>query len=101
MMVKEVGEYGPYYTPPSSKALHTTMLDKEKCLVEKAIVNTKRQWECNGVSLITDGWNDTRKRLIHGLVAYSHGEVYFVLSHDASVKGKSADMLVVEWTSAI
>ena len=77
-MVTKIGEYGPLYMPPSSEALRTTLLDKEKRLVEQAVANTKRLWEKNGVSLIADGWSDTRKRSIHGLVAYSHGEMSFI-----------------------
>ena len=100
-MVKKIGEYGPHYVPLSSETLYTTLLDKEKRLVKQAAEITKRLWAKNGVSLIADGWSDTRKRSIHGLVAYSRGEMYFVTSHDASGTGKSADVLAGEWASGI
>ena len=54
-MVTKIREYGPLYMPPSSEALRTTLLDKEKRLVEHATENMKRLWEKNGVSLIADG----------------------------------------------
>ena len=80
--------------------LRTSLLDREKRIVEQAALTIKRKWSKQGVSLITDGWSDTRKRSIHGLVAYSKGEMYFVASHDATETGKSADVLAAEWTSA-
>ena len=58
-------------------------------------------WQKNGVSLIVDGWSDTHKRSIHGMVAYSRGEMYFISSHDASGSGKSADVLAGEWIDGI
>lgn len=75
-MVKKIGEYGPNYVAPSSETLRTTLLDKEKRIVEQAAEVRKRQWEKYGVTLIADGWSDTRKRSIHGIVAYSGGEMY-------------------------
>ena len=101
VMVKKIGEYGPLYTPPSSETLRTTLLEKERHDVERATENTKHLWKRNGVTLIADGWSDTRKRSIHGVVAYSRGEMYFIHSHNASGSGKSADVLATEWTEAI
>ena len=96
-MVKKIGEYGPSYVHPSSETIRTTLLDKEKKSVEAATTNIKELWVNNGVTLIVDGWSDTHKRSIHGVVAYSRGEVYFVDSHDAFGTEKSTDMLAAEW----
>ena len=41
-----------------------------------------------------DGWGDTHKRSIHGVVAYTRGEMYFVDSHDTFGSGKSVDVLI-------
>ena len=101
VMVKKIGEYGHLYTPPSSETLRTTLLQKERYDVEQAAENTRHLWKINGVTLIADGWSDTRKRSIHGVVAYSRGEMYFISSHDASGSGKSADALASEWAEAI
>ncbi|KAH7331702.1 hypothetical protein KP509_20G047100 [Ceratopteris richardii] len=100
-MVKKIGEYGAHYVPPSSESLRTTLLEKEKKLVEAACETIKKSWERNGVSLLVDGWSDVQRRSIHGVVAYSRGEMYFISSHDASETGKSADVLASEWASAI
>ncbi|KAH7433433.1 hypothetical protein KP509_07G069500 [Ceratopteris richardii] len=100
-MVKKIGEYGAHYVPPSSESLRTTLLEKEKKLVEAACETIKKSWERNGVSLLVDGWSDVQRRSIHGVVAYSRGEMYFISSHDASDTGKSADVLAAEWASAI
>ncbi|KAH7288100.1 hypothetical protein KP509_31G012000 [Ceratopteris richardii] len=78
-MVKKIGEYGAHYVPPSSESLRTTLLEKEKKLVEAACESIKKSWERNGVSLL----------------------MYFISSHDASETGKSADILAAEWASAI
>ena len=95
--MKKIGEYGPSYVHPSSETIRTTLLDKEKKSVEAPTASIKDLWASNGVTLIVDGWSDTRKRSIHGVVAYSPREVYFVDSHDASGTGKPADMVAAEW----
>lgn len=100
-MVTKIGEYGPSYVPPSSETIRTTLLEKEKLSVDLAASSIRELWINNGVTLVVDGWSDTRKRCIHGVVAYSRGETYFVDSYDASGTGKSADVLAVEWASTI
>ncbi len=67
-MVTLIGEYGKSYVPPSSETIRTSLLDKEKRNVELAAETTKENWGRNGISLIVDGWSDTRKRSIHGVV---------------------------------
>ncbi len=101
IMCTRIGEYGPHYVPPSSEAIRTTLLDREKAVVETATLTMRGQWAKYGVSLIADGWSDTRRRSIHGVVAYCKGEMYFAHSHDATETGKSADVLAGEWATAI
>ncbi|KAH7287093.1 hypothetical protein KP509_32G038100 [Ceratopteris richardii] len=81
-MVKKIGEYGAHYVPPSSESLRTTLLEKEKKLVEVACETIKKSWERNDDGLFS--W-----------------EMYFISSHDASETGKSVDVLASEWASAI
>ena len=100
-MAKKVGEYGPTYVPTSSETLSTSLLDREKEVVEAPCASTRASWKKNGVSLIVDGWSDTRRCSIHGVVAYSRGEMYFIDSHDASDTRKSAQVLASEWASTI
>ena len=64
-MVTKIGEYGSSYVPPSSKTLRTSLLEKEKRSVEVAVANMKELWANNGVTLVVDGWSDTRKWSIH------------------------------------
>ncbi|MCO5592774.1 hypothetical protein L7F22_046777 [Adiantum nelumboides] len=40
-MVSKIGEYGPSYVPPSSERLRTSLLDREKLVVEQATLATK------------------------------------------------------------
>lgn len=100
-MVRLIAEFGPTYTPPSSESLRTTLLAKEKETVEQAMQNVKEGWQRNGVSIISDGWSDSQSRSIHGIIAYSRGNTFFVSSHDASPTGKYADVIVEEWAEAI
>ncbi|KAH7297148.1 hypothetical protein KP509_26G055900 [Ceratopteris richardii] len=100
-MVKKIGQYGEAYVAPSSETLRTTLLEKEKRVVEAACIAVKSSWEKNGVSLIVDRWSDVRRRSIHGVVAYSRGEMYFLSSHDASSTGKSVTVLASEWATSI
>lgn len=101
VMCTRIGEYGAHYVPPTNEALRTTLLDREKLLVEQATSNMKRQWSKYGVSLVADGWSDTRRRSIHGMVAYCKGEMYFAHSQDATATGKGADVLAAEWAATI
>ena len=48
------------------------------------------------VSLVVDTWSDTHKQSINQVVDYSHGEIYFINSHDAFNFKKLADVLVAE-----
>ena len=100
-MVTKIGEYGASYVPPLSEKKRTSLLERKKRAVEIADETTRDSWAAQGISLIVDGWSDTRKRSIHGVVAYSKGESYFVDSHDASETGKSADVLAAEWATTI
>ena len=92
VMCTRIGEYGPHYIPPTYEALRTTLLDREKLLVEQATSNMKKQWCKYRVSLIADGWSDTR-RSIHGMVAYCKGEMYFAHLHDVTLASKGVYVL--------
>lgn len=65
------------------------------------MANTKRNREHNSIFLVTDVRNDTRKRSIYGLVAYSWGEMYIVASCDTSSTRKSTNLLDTNWIVAI
>ncbi|MCO5607477.1 hypothetical protein L7F22_061673 [Adiantum nelumboides] len=70
-MCSKIADFGSTYVPSSSEQIRTSLLEKEKASVEAATVIMKEQWPNTGVTLIVDGWSDTRKRSIHGVVAYS------------------------------
>ena len=61
----------------------------------------RASWEQNAITLITDGWSDTRSRSIHGITAYSRGQAYFISASDASEIGKTVEALFKEWSNAI
>ena len=95
-MVRKIAEFGPTYTPPSLEALRTTLLAKERDAVAAVTEVVRSLWEKNGVTLIADGWSDNKSRSIHGVVAYSNGQSYFISSGDASNTEKSGDALLQE-----
>ena len=61
----------------------------------------RASWEQNAITLITDGWSDTRSRSIHGITAYSRGQAYFISASDASEIGKTVEALFKEWSNVI
>ena len=59
-MVLKIANFGPTYNLPTSEALRTTILSKEVETVRQATEIVRASWDRNGISLITDRWNDTR-----------------------------------------
>lgn len=59
-MVRAINEAPKGYEPPSSEKIKTTLLDKEKTKVDQALVFIKQQWPTYGVSVVSNGWMNTK-----------------------------------------
>ncbi|KAK2664976.1 hypothetical protein Ddye_003550 [Dipteronia dyeriana] len=61
-MCKSLGDYGRGYKVPSPHDLSTWVLKKEVETTEKIVDDVKKTWKTTGVTLMLDGWIDTRGR---------------------------------------
>eukprot|EP00250_Pteridium_aquilinum_P026010 c32098_g1_i1 orf=72-278(-) len=68
-MVHKIANFGPNYTPPLSEVLCTILLAKEKNKVLAATEIVRSSWGRNDITMIADGWSDTRSQSIHSTIA--------------------------------
>jgi len=100
-MCEKIANFGPSYRHPSYELLRTKILDGQKKSIELALDLLKEEWRSYGVTLMGDGWSDTRSRSIQGILAYCRGKSVFLKSIDNSEGGKSAERLAEIWSNAI
>jgi hypothetical protein len=56
---------------PNFEKVCTTLLRKEKLIVEKVLELVRSCWSGNGVSIISDGWTDTTNRPLVNIIVMS------------------------------
>ncbi|KAH9292228.1 hypothetical protein KI387_042583, partial [Taxus chinensis] len=75
--IQKAAEFGKGYTPPSSEALRTTLLQRSKDRVTEKLSEVKASWRATGCTILSDGWSDICQRpLINVLVACPQGVVF-------------------------
>eukprot|EP01018_Ginkgo_biloba_P024742 Gb_03949 [translate_table: standard] len=75
-MVRAIYDGPKGYKTPSFEKVRTTLLTKEKSLVEQSIEPIKASWRTTGVSIISDGWIDARNRPIINVCYLSKGSMF-------------------------
>ncbi|KAK2660611.1 hypothetical protein Ddye_007144 [Dipteronia dyeriana] len=92
-MIRSVGNYGRDLKAPTMHKLLTWILKEEYNSTTKIIDDLKKTWEDTGVSMLSNGWSDTRNRgPIDILVNNPHGTI-FLKSIDASDRVKDMEYL--------
>ncbi|XP_026383598.1 uncharacterized protein LOC113279103 [Papaver somniferum] len=92
-MVRSVGEYGRGLKPPSMYELNSWVLKEEVKLTNDMVDNAKRTWAENGVTIMSDGWTDIRKRQLINFLVNTPDETVFLKTIDASKHVKDAGRL--------
>nr|KAJ0217080.1 hypothetical protein LSAT_V11C300149880 [Lactuca sativa] len=65
------------YVPPGYNKLRTTLLQKEKDIVQKLLEPLRSTWKEKSVTIVSDGWSDpTRKPLINFMVTSGNGPLF-------------------------
>jgi hypothetical protein len=91
--VQATADFGENYKLPTSKALRTTLLDKEKDRLVKELDSYMASARGSKATITSDGWSDTRNRhLLNILMVTPKGEK-FVRSVDTSGETKDADFI--------
>eukprot|EP01018_Ginkgo_biloba_P012391 Gb_08024 [translate_table: standard] len=67
-MVRAINDGAKGYKPPSFEKMRTTLLTKEKSLVEQSIEPIRASWRTTGVSIVSDGWTDARNRPLSNVI---------------------------------
>lgn len=89
--VVKIAEFGKGYTPPSSEALRTTLLERSKGRVTGKLDVIKATWKATGCTVLSDGWSDICQRpLINVLVTSPEGVVFLKVIDTTNQKKTSA-----------
>eukprot|EP01018_Ginkgo_biloba_P031711 Gb_09714 [translate_table: standard] len=76
-MVRATNDGSKGYKTPSFEKVRTTLLTKEKSLVEQSIKSIRPSWRTTGVSIVSDGWTDARNMpLINVITVCSKGSMF-------------------------
>eukprot|EP01018_Ginkgo_biloba_P004346 Gb_25212 [translate_table: standard] len=76
-MVGAINDGPKGYKTPSFEKVRTTLLIKEKSLVEHSIEPIRVSWRTTGVSIVSDGWTDARNMpLINVIVVCPKGSMF-------------------------
>ncbi|XP_059076491.1 uncharacterized protein LOC131875823 [Cryptomeria japonica] len=75
--IQKVAEFGTGYTPPTSEAFRTSLLERSKERVTEKLVEVKASWKAIGCTIWSDGWLEICQRpLINVLVACPEGVTF-------------------------
>ena len=93
MRTQAVGSYGSGYSPPTSEALRTTLLDAAANDVTHGMASLSQQRNLFGYTLTSDGWSSVQnKPLLNALVVVPAG-AEFVQASDTSGETKSSQYI--------
>lgn len=67
----------PGYIPPCYNLLRTTLIQRERANVERLLEPTRSSWKEKGLSIVSDGWIDSKRRpLINFMEASEPGAIF-------------------------
>ena len=76
-MVRAINTAPKGFKGPNYEKLRTDLLQKEKELVEDILAPIRASWSSSGVSIVSAGWTDTRRRPLINIIAISPIEQCF------------------------
>ncbi|BAS94024.1 Os05g0414400, partial [Oryza sativa Japonica Group] len=68
----------PGYVPPGVDQLKTTLLQKERADIENMLQTIKNTWRKAGVTIVSDGWSDFKRRPIINIIAVNEAGPVFL-----------------------
>jgi hypothetical protein len=97
-MVKVINEALQGFKGPNYEKLKTMLLQKERSLIHDILKLVRSSWTSTGVSIISDGWTDTKQRPLINVIASSPTRAMFLRAEDCSGEVKDnkfiADILI-------
>ena len=70
-MVKAINEAPQGFKGPNYEKLRTMLLQKERSLIHDILKPVRSSWTISGVSIVSDGWTDTKQRPLINVIASS------------------------------
>ena len=81
------------YKGPNYEKVRTDLLKKEKELVEDFLAPIRASWGSFGVTIVSNGWTDTRRRPLINSIATSPKGAMFLKAEDCSGEVKDAQFI--------
>ena len=92
-MVAAIKESPADYTSPGYEKLRTTLLQQEKAHIERALQPIKKSWKTSGLTIVSDGWKDTRNRPLINVIAISPKGAMFLKAIDCEGQVKDSEFI--------
>jgi hypothetical protein len=97
-MVKAINEAPQGFKGPNYEKFRTLLVQKERSLIHDILKLVRSSWTNSGVSIISDGWTDTKRRPLINVIASSPKGAMFLRAEDCSGEVKDnkfiADILI-------
>ena len=83
-IVTAINRAPKYYKAPSFERARTTLLDECKMDLEKDLSSIKDTWYNQGVSIVSDGWTNTKHNSLINVIAQNSRGAMFMYAEDFS-----------------
>ena len=83
-MVRAINTAPQGFKGPNYEKIRTVLLKKERLLIEDVLRPIRNSWADLGVSIISNGWTDTRRRPLINIIASSPTRAMFLRAEDCS-----------------
>ena len=93
-MIREINKAPQGYKGPNYEKVRTQLLKNEKELVEDILAPILSSWSSFGVTIVSDGWTNTRQRPLINIVATSPKGAMFIKAEDCLGEVKDAQFIV-------
>jgi hypothetical protein len=100
-LVKAINEAPQGFKEPNYEKLKTVLLQKERSLIHDILKPIRSSWTSSGVSIISDGWTDTKRRPLINVIASSPKGAMFLRAEDCFGEVKDNKFIVDILISAI
>ncbi|XP_057831543.1 uncharacterized protein LOC131042228 [Cryptomeria japonica] len=92
-MLKKVNEAPQGYIGPGYEKVRSTLLAKEVKNIDNALAPIRNSWKQTGVSIISDGWKDTKNRPLINVIAVCPKGAMFLKAVDCEGQMKDAQFI--------
>jgi hypothetical protein len=70
-IVKAINEAPQGFKGPNYEKVKTVLLQKERAMIHDILKPVRNSWTSTGVSIISNGWTDTKQRSLVNVIASS------------------------------